>query len=503
MPKHLLILCHDLINAQLDRRITQQAAVWIERGWDVTLIGMTEKAGSMVERWSSGVVVVKIDQNSMPKVEDKFWEQLFTSPVVTLSKRDITSDEVTDFVDGLSTAQSHATAAAPAIRQRLASIPFIVARKAWSLFPPRAKARSASHIWSVARRVWRLLPRRAKNLLTEKASVQALASSVLGEWYPLPCTQALLDAARDLPADVILSADLATLPAGVELADRFGALVLYDAHELYPEQVTFSQRQKALLKYHERRSLQRVFIAYTVSDAFADLMQKAYDLTVRPRVLTNAPDFTPHLHNPAQVGPLRRALGLDASTRIILYHGGFSPHRNIEILIRGFTAAALPNVRLVFLGYGDRNLVERTIAEGGSEDRITILNAVPAAELDRWVGDADHVVIPYPAVDLNTTWCSPNKLYDCIALGVPLIVNRDLRNVSEVIAKFRIGISLDMSTPERLAEDFRNAFSIPLPPADFTAAREKLGWDAQRRVIESWIDEIEAHLASDGCRRVG
>lgn len=530
MAKNLLILCHDLINAQLDRRITQQAAVWVDRGWDVTLIGMREKAEGVIERWSNGVVVLKVDQRSMPRVEDRFWEQILASPAESLAEYDTltgknagaaqasepaadqTGDtrlaEAKSFHGSKQFSPSEREGASPAVRQPMGSIAIAAARRIWRFLPPEARARGANHIRSVARGVWRLLPLPVKITIRKrivKDSTAGPLASVLRqiEWYPLPFTQALLDAANDLPAQVILAADLTTLPASLELAGRFGSLILYDAHELYSEQVTFSQRQRKLLKYHEGRGLRQVFIAYTVSDAFAGLMQEAYGLVARPRVLTNAPDFVPRSRRSGEVGPLRKAAGLDAGTHVLLFHGGFSPHRNIETLARGFIAADLPNVHLVFLGYGDRSLVELASTEEGAKKRISILDAVPAAELDQWVGDADHVVIPYPAVDLNTTWCSPNKLYDCIALGVPLIVNRELRNVSDIIAQYGIGLSLDMSTPERLAEDFRAAFSEPLLPVDFSAVREKLGWQAQRRTLESWIDEVEARLASEGGGRAG
>jgi hypothetical protein len=41
MKKHLVVLCHDVIVDHFDRRISEQAKIWVEQRWDVTIIGMT------------------------------------------------------------------------------------------------------------------------------------------------------------------------------------------------------------------------------------------------------------------------------------------------------------------------------------------------------------------------------------------------------------------------------------------------------------------------------
>ena len=45
--------------------------------------------------------------------------------------------------------------------------------------------------------------------------------------------------------------------------------------------------------------------------------------------------------------------------------------------------------------------------------------AVPQAELLEWTAAADIGIIPYQPVDLNTRFCSPNKLFEYIAAGIP------------------------------------------------------------------------------------
>jgi SAM-dependent methyltransferase/glycosyltransferase involved in cell wall biosynthesis len=476
MKRHLLVLCHDVIDAHFDRRISQQVNVWIEQGWDVTIVGMTDKDSDVFERWRNGVLCIKIDQRNLLPVNDALWEQVAALPVQSSGSAE--ADTVAP-----ATSKGGVETSSPTIQKRLSH----VVRTLWKRLPTSWRDRA----WPWRVRLAHFVERWGKQppAIADVPKISEL------EWYPLPFTESLCATAGNLRPDAILACDLTTIPAALRLATNTGAVLLYDAHEFYPEQAAFTPRQRALLRTWEARALNEAFLAYTVSPTIACLMQEQYQSSRLPDTLTNAPNFLARPPDTQRNGPIRRALNLETSTRLILYHGGFSKHRNLDVLIFGFMQAKLPNTCLVMLGFGDREWIKDLITQANGEGAVCLLNAVPASELDQWVADADFVVIPYPAVDRNTEFCSPNKLHDCVALEIPVLANQDLKDVCAVLSKYRIGISLDLSSPDVAARSLSNITAFQVNLSDFAGARRDLGWPRQADKVCSWIAAVEREIA--------
>ena len=90
---------------------------------------------------------------------------------------------------------------------------------------------------------------------------------------------------------IIHANDLLALPAGVALAQRAGAKVVYDAHDMYLHQ---PKRRSALIRWHgertERRNIRRADAVITTSGSMADFFQTTYGIP-RPSIVINAPDY--------------------------------------------------------------------------------------------------------------------------------------------------------------------------------------------------------------------
>ena len=50
-----------------------------------------------------------------------------------------------------------------------------------------------------------------------------------------------------------------------------------------------------------------------------------------------------------------------------------------------------------------------------------MLDPVPPSDLLRWVASADVGAIPYSGLTLNDRLSSPNKLFECLAAGTPVV----------------------------------------------------------------------------------
>lgn len=306
--------------------------------------------------------------------------------------------------------------------------------------------------------------------------------------HPLSFDICFEEAGRRYPADVVVAHDLPALRAGVALAEHWDVPLVYDAHELYSEQVTFTRRQKWICNTREKHFIGRADVVFTVNQSIAEEMGRRYGIKT-PRVLLNAGE-QPKLPMP-EVGPdpIRSRLNLPKDKRIVLLQGGLSPHRNIETLASAAKHLRASDAVVVILGSGS---IESELSEIGRRDgtlgsRLFLLPAVPQDQLIAYSAGADLGVIPYPAVDLNTRFCTPNKLFEYIAAGVPIAAN-DLPELRRYVKDTGFGEVGNTSTPGELAALIDRMLATP---GMLEACRARIAEHGRRF---SWDTEGQGYL---------
>lgn len=248
------------------------------------------------------------------------------------------------------------------------------------------------------------------------------------------------------PADVYHAHDLNTLVVAAWAA-RDGGRVVFDAHELYPEISTLSERERRIWRRLERRLIARADRVLTVCDSIADALAHRYGVE-RPTVLLNCP---PRPEAPlSAVGALRRKVGLESSDEpIVLYHGGFVPNRGLPALLRA--TAMLDRGILVLMGWGRLEPELRAIvAHEHLSDRVRFTGPVEQSELLIYAADAAVGVIPYEPVGLNNTYTTPNKLFDYLNVGVPIAASR-LPELVRFVETLGTGVIFDRAEPAAIA----------------------------------------------------
>ena len=220
------------------------------------------------------------------------------------------------------------------------------------------------------------------------------------------------------PADVWHAHDFNTLGLAAACARRHGGSVVYDSHEIFTEAGANSLLPgavRAAMRKRERRWASRASAVLTVNESVADVLRE--QLGVEPMVVRNcsAPP-------PPGPSPLRDRIGVDAATDVVMYHGSVTAGRGIEPLIASFSDPRLHSVHLVIMGYGPlRPAVQAMADRSSASDRIHLLPPVPPAEVTHWVAGADVAAMPIEPTTLNHRLSSPNKLFEAIAAGVPVV----------------------------------------------------------------------------------
>ncbi len=250
--------------------------------------------------------------------------------------------------------------------------------------------------------------------------------------------KAVLKELQRLEPDVVHCHDLLTLPVGVRFKKHSSCTLVYDSHEIFEEVATSSPVLRFYYRRLQRRCSGFVDAFVTVNDSITEFLGRRYPELPNAVVVKNAADPPPS-PKPEYDGRLHEAAGLDRNRKILLYQGGFSTHRGLEHLI-GATSRLPADWCIVLMGWGklEPALRRRARAEDPQGRRVFFLPPVPPAELLGWTAGAAAGIIPYEDSCLNHRFCTPNKLWEYPAAGVPLIV-ADLPELRRVVEEYDVG----------------------------------------------------------------
>ena len=277
-------------------------------------------------------------------------------------------------------------------------------------------------------------------------------------------------------ADLVHAMAYMGIPVGLSLGRRDRAPVVYDARDIYVDAANIARmpplarRQFARVERRWARQASRVV---TVNEPYAEVMAERFGVTA-PLVVMNCS------YRQVSPGPrptrLRDRLGLGPDVPIVLYHGGLTRDRGIEQLIESLPA--IPTAMLVLLGYGALQAeLEARATDPALDSRLAVLPAVPPTELLDWVGSADVVAMPIQPTTLNHRLTTPNKLFEAMAAGVPVMAS-DLPGMAGIVRETGCGVLVNPTDPGAIAAVIGGLLALP------TADRVAIG----RR-------GLEAHLA--------
>lgn len=301
-------------------------------------------------------------------------------------------------------------------------------------------------------------------------------------------------------ADAYHGHDLTALPAAVAAARRHAGRLVYDSHEVFMESGHNALRPRWarwLFTRLERRWARRADAIVTVNDALvAELRSRLGARTVVAVHNTPArwvpPDTRPDL--------IRAAAGIPSDAPVALYHGRFFPHRGMEELALAILEPGMAHVHAAFLGFGpDASRLQGLAAEARFGGRLHVLPGVAPDELLPWVASADVGVCAVAPTTLNHRLSTPNKLFECLAAGVPVVIS-DLPGMRTVVVSDPagpLGAIARSLTPGDLARAIRAVLDLPPQEAQalrarcLKAAHERWNWETESaRLVALYRDLV-------------
>jgi glycosyltransferase involved in cell wall biosynthesis len=288
------------------------------------------------------------------------------------------------------------------------------------------------------------------------------------------------------PVDVWHAHDLTGLQAVAAGIPRSVPLV-YDSHELFLETGTAVRLPgiaRRFLRAREARLIRRCSAVITVNPGLAAVLERLYH-PARIAVVRNCvPRWSPP---PVRPNLIRTRLGLAKDAPIVLFHGSLEANRGIEQLVAALSAPGLADLQLVLLGFGEVPDAGAVADDPTVSHRVHVLAAVPPAQLPEWVASADVGVVLQQPANLNLRLSTPNKLYEAIAVGTPVIAS-DLPEIARIVRDDPdgpLGILCDPGDPDAIAAALRSLLDSPrtrlleMRTRCLRAAGSRLNWEME------------------------
>jgi glycosyltransferase involved in cell wall biosynthesis len=204
-----------------------------------------------------------------------------------------------------------------------------------------------------------------------------------------------------------------------------GVPLIYDAGDLTSDlyRAKFGARggplAAALLRAQERWCLRLADLVVTVHEEYRQRLLARGVPAERLLVVMNLPDERLFYPRPRPARP--------PGTFTLVFHGTLVARYGVDLAVEAVARLRerLPGLRLQIYGDGDlRPRLVQLIAALDLEDRVFLSPGyVPLEEVPALLAAADAAVVPTRA-DSFTEAILPNKLLECLALGLPTVVTR-------------------------------------------------------------------------------
>jgi glycosyltransferase involved in cell wall biosynthesis len=137
------------------------------------------------------------------------------------------------------------------------------------------------------------------------------------------------------------------------------------------------------------------------------------------------------------------------------------------------------------MGYGPLQAeLEARASDPSTGGRLRVLPAVPPTELLDWVASADVVAMPIQPSTLNHRLTTPNKLFEAMAVGVPVVAS-DLPGMAGIVRETGCGLLVDPTDPAAIAAALCGILDAPEPERrvrrerSLAAAHDPYSWECQ------------------------
>jgi glycosyltransferase involved in cell wall biosynthesis len=230
--------------------------------------------------------------------------------------------------------------------------------------------------------------------------------------------------------------DFLMLPISV-LGKLFtGAKIVYDAHELESDRNGLSANKGKVILFAEKILWCFVDGLIVVSPSIA----RWYSDNVgakKTTIVLNSPVLNKNI--PSDSDYLRDKYNIPKEAKIFIYVGLLMRGRGIELVLDAFKHNDMSHV--VFLGYGELSDSLNTLSR--EVINVHVHEAVAHHDVVSVVQSADVGLCLIQNVSLSDYYCLPNKLFEYIFSGIPVLAS-NFPDISDLVKRCGVGVCVDL-----------------------------------------------------------
>ena len=254
-------------------------------------------------------------------------------------------------------------------------------------------------------------------------------------------------------ADLLFSNDLDTLLPNYLVSKLKSRPLVYDSHEYFTETPELVNRQfvQGVWKKIERWIFPKLKDVITVNQSIADLFEKEYGVQVA--VVRNIPPLLP---KPEKT--FNRKLP-DYKPFVLLQGSGINIQRGGEELVQAMQF--VDHARLLIVGGGDVIGILKKMADDlYLNDKITFIPKVPFEALRYYTSKASLGVSLEKDTNVNYRVMLPNKLFEYIHAGVPVLVS-PMVEMKNIVETYGVGETIKNHDPKEIARHISEMIGNP------------------------------------------
>ena len=244
---------------------------------------------------------------------------------------------------------------------------------------------------------------------------------------------------------------------------------VYDCNELYLESIS-GRFKKVVWGAIQRRVLGNADIILHAEQRRLDYFHQHYKTCARPFLLENLPMYRMVQSREKQNKPMR-----------VVYLGGFAPERCCTQIVQAFADADPKEIRLDLIGFYGRKEYESVLlaeVEKCAEGAVRILPPVSHSEMYDVLAEYDIGLAFYQNINLNNYYCAPNKVYDYIQMGIPVITN-DYPGLKEIVEENGVGVCLPEVATQTIKGALQKILEQRCSGNISDAVRRRYSWEHQ------------------------
>jgi len=198
-----------------------------------------------------------------------------------------------------------------------------------------------------------------------------------------------------------------------------------------------------------------------------EYFNKTYPNKAQPFLLENLPYY-------------RGEMLSKSECRRFVYLGIIGPERYIEEMIEAFSLLGDERITLDLIGFGRKEYVQKIkgLCKDATLKNVRILPSVAHNEIYEVLSKYDIGIAFYRNLDLNYYYCAPNKVYDYIQMGMPVITN-DFPGLIDIVQKNKVGVCISEVTADEIKNAIQALGNNQLHENITESVRRRYSWETQ------------------------